>query len=312
LLALPLFFVAEAVIDHRTHRAVLLLARGGFLSQRNAHQLDRVVANAERLRSSVLIEAALLAFVLVGGVTTLVHGPTGVPLWNHGQLEGLSPPVIYYRMVALPLFQFVMARILWRWVVWIRLLFGVAIMRLELEPNHPDRCGGLAPLGEPAVGFGVWLMAVSIVLASTWGGEMIRGVATLKDFEALFVSFAIAGLALAIGPSLLLLPQLRLWRDRGWLRYSEFSLQYTRAFRRRWLRVLPPEAPLGTQDIQALSDLDNSYGVVDKMRFVPFRQEILFYLVAMMAIPMLPLLLSAMSLADLLQRVGGIVLGGRG
>jgi hypothetical protein len=155
-------------------------------------------------------------------------------------------------------------------------------------------------------------MSISIVLASTWGSQLLAGKATLSDFQAPFITFAVTGLVVALGPTLLLLPQLRLSRDHGWLRYSEFSLQYTRAFRRRWLRVPPTESPLGSQDIQSLSDLDNSYNVVDKMRFFPFRQEILFYLVAMMLIPMLPLGLSVMTLADVLKHVGGIVLGGRG
>jgi hypothetical protein len=155
-------------------------------------------------------------------------------------------------------------------------------------------------------------MSVSVVLGATWGGQLLHQAATLRDFQNQFLAFALTGIAIALGPLLLLVPQLRVARQLGWLRYGEFGLQYCRAFRRRWLLVFPREAPLGTADIQSLSDLANSHQVVEKMRLFPFGKELVISLAAMMVIPMLPLGLSVFSLPELLETVGRIALGGRG
>jgi hypothetical protein len=60
---------------------------------------------------------------------------------------------------------------------------------------------------------------------------------------------------------------------------------------------------LGSADIQSLADLGNSYEVVRGMRLVPFTKETVFQLGVLTLLPVLPLILTMISLEELLGRL---------
>jgi hypothetical protein len=80
---------------------------------------------------------------------------------------------------------------------------------------------------------------------------------------------------------------------------------YVNDFHRKWIdgngeRVEPL---LGTQDLQSLSDLGNTYGVVTEMRLLPFGKETVIQLTIIVALPFLPLLLTIAPLHDVIHRL---------
>jgi hypothetical protein len=60
---------------------------------------------------------------------------------------------------------------------------------------------------------------------------------------------------------------------------------------------------MGSADIQSLADLANSFEVVRTMRFVPFTKETVFQLGVLTLAPLTPLLLTMISLEELLKRL---------
>ena len=82
--------------------------------------------------------------------------------------------------------------------------------------------------------------------------------------------FALAGLAVALGP--LLVVSGRLWRCQidGQHEYGSLAIDYTRLFHARWIAQRERDDVLGNADLQSLADLADGYEVVAKMRFVPF------------------------------------------
>ena len=60
---------------------------------------------------------------------------------------------------------------------------------------------------------------------------------------------------------------------------------------------------MGSADIQSLADLANSFEVIRTMRFVPFSKETVLQLAVVTLAPLAPLLLTMISLEELLKRL---------
>ena len=60
---------------------------------------------------------------------------------------------------------------------------------------------------------------------------------------------------------------------------------------------------MGSGDIQSLADLGNSYEVIKTMRYVPFSKETVLQLAVVTLVPLAPLLLTMISLEELLKRL---------
>jgi hypothetical protein len=45
----------------------------------------------------------------------------------------------WHVFVSLPIFQFLMVRWLWRYLIWCRLLWRISRLDLQLIPTHPDQ-----------------------------------------------------------------------------------------------------------------------------------------------------------------------------
>jgi hypothetical protein len=82
-----------------------------------------------------------------------------------------------------------------------------------------------------------------------------------------------------------------------------------REFRDKWLRGgAPPDEPLvGSGDIQSLADLGNSFGNAEQMRFAPITPWLLVAFIVAFLAPILPLLLTMMSVEKLVDQLAGLV-----
>jgi hypothetical protein len=71
---------------------------------------------------------------------------------------------------------------------------------------------------------------------------------------------------------------------------------------------LPADQPLvGSADIQSLADMANSFDVVRTMRVAPVTKEVVLQLMAATLLPVLPLVLTMMSLEQLVKTLVGIL-----
>jgi hypothetical protein len=304
--AIPLFFAAEPFLDERTAHV--------FRSLADDFVVDRAVAKviarrAERMRDSQLVEAALLAgSIYLGLAIVFRHGSSGLV---HGmELEsGLSAALLWYALVAFPVFQFLLLRLLYRWGIWCRMLASFSRVDLRLMPTHPDLAGGIGFLAHPVQPFGLLTFACATIAAASWGYRVAVFDADPQLFSPIFIAFVAIELALALGPLLFFSRKLVRARIQGIRQYEDLALRYTRLFHERW--IVGPGEPslLGTPDIQSLADLGNSFERVEKMRFVPFGTRPVLFLVAAAAIPMMPLLAMKEPVPELFAKLGHALLG---
>jgi len=110
---------------------------------------------------------------------------------------------------------------------------------------------------------------------------------------------------LLFSPLLSFNPPLSRVKREGLRAYGRLGSRYVEAFEQKWIRGAAPkdEELLGSADIQSLTDLGNSFAVIQEMRVVPFSVKDLLRLAAITAAPLLPLTLTVFSLEELVTRV---------
>jgi hypothetical protein len=146
------------------------------------------------------------------------------------------------------------------------------------------------------------LLAQGALLAGTIANKIFFAGAKLPQFKVEIIALLVWMLFSVLGPLLVFIPVLAHAKRVGLREYGSLAQRYVRDFDEKWLRGGAPaeEALLGSGDIQSLADLGNSFEVVRGMRFVPFTKEAVFQLTVLTVLPLVPLLLTMISLEELL------------
>jgi hypothetical protein len=314
LLALPLLIVAEVLVHRRLAPAVRLFVEKGIVRPGDRERFDAILASTMRLRNSVAIEVVLIAFVLSAGhylwqEQLAIQADTWYAMKTPQGLT-LSLAGKCYAWFSLPIFQFVLIRWYYRLVLWGQFLWRVSRLDLDLRPAHPDRAGGLGFLGTSTFAFTPLLLGQSVIVSAMIAGRILHEGAQLPAFKYELAGALVLALLQALGPLLVFVPGLLAAKRRGLREYGLLADRYVREFDRKWLHggANPDEALVGTADIQSLADLGNSFAVVSKMRAVPFGKETVLQLLAVTALPLLPLALTMFPLDELIRRVLGVLL----
>ena len=314
LVALPLLILAELVVHQRMRPIVRQFLERGLVSDTSRARFDEALPSAMRLRNSVVAEVLLIALVVVGVVYIWpVYVSLDVATWYSMPIGGgrrLSPAGWWFVYVSLPLFQFILLRWYFRLFIWIRFLWQVARCELSLVPTHPDRAGGLGFLSFTPVAFAPLLAAHGALLAGLIANRIFFQGATLPDFKmelGVVVAFL---LLIMLGPLLLFVPHLSAARRAGLREYGALAQRYVREFDDKWLRggAAAGEPLVGSADIQSLADLGNSFEIVQSMRVAPLTRGVVIQLAVITLLPVAPLLLTMVSLEELLKRLLQVVL----
>jgi hypothetical protein len=314
LLALPLLIVAELIVHQRMRPVARQFLERGLIPERARAGFELAIASAVRLRNSVVAEVLLLAFVYFVGVLYVWprYIALNVATWYAvptGAGRQLSLAGWWFMYVSLPLFQFILFRWYFRLFVWMRFLWQVTRGDLSLVPTHPDRAGGLGFLSLTVVAFAPVLLAHGVLLAGMIAHRIFFHAARLPDFKVEIVVLVAFLLMIVLGPLLLFTPHLGSARRTGLREYGTLAQRYVREFDDKWLRGgAPADEPLvGSADIQSLADLGNSFELVRSMRVVPFTRDTVLQLAVITLLPVLPLLLTMVSLEELLQQLLKVV-----
>ena len=133
--------------------------------------------------------------------------------------------------------------------------------------------------------------------------------ATLPEFKVELIGLVAVMVFAVLGPLLVFSPQLAAAKRAGLREYGTLAQRYVREFDRKWLRGgAPPDEPLvGSADIQSLADLGNSFEVVKEMRWAPFTMPTVLQLAVTTLAPVLPLMLTMISLEELLTKLLQII-----
>ena len=301
LVAAPVLLYLDLQFPKVCRRTILQLAEQEFIPEAEQPRLTRTLRAAARLADSPAPELALAVVSLGLGVAAFLRL---VPFSGIAWQTGLTLAHAWYAIVALPLFEFLLLRSLWRWTIWVRVLVGLARIDLDLEPTHPDCCGGIAFLRLPALEYcAMLLFTAASVVCATWHDRFAFG--TIASFAPLLLLFAAIGTLIAFGPLLLFAPHLKRARRTGLVDIGGLAAKLGRRFRRQWIqgRELATEADASV-DAQALAGIGSSYrDSVHRLRMLLFDPHDLIVLIVATAIPVVPVMIARIPVADWMKMV---------
>lgn len=312
LICVPLLIIAEVLLDARTRAVVKHFVDSELVHVKDYPAFESVVRQAGRLRDSLLAEAIIVGVVIVGVIFLRIEYSGSASTWQvlvseAGRIRTLAG--WWYLFLAIPFFQFLVARWVWRFLIWSHFLRSLSKMDLRLIPIHPDLAAGLGFLSPAQAKYGIIVFAVSSVIAAKIGEEILYGGASLLDYKIIIGGYVVMMLIVLLAPLLVFTPKLLMVKRRGLLEYSALGNEYTEAFDRKWIRKEVPEGEplLGSSDIQSLADLGNSFQFVRNMRAFPIDRNSILPIVVATVLPMLPLVLTVYPFDELVLKIIGFL-----
>jgi hypothetical protein len=154
--------------------------------------------------------------------------------------------------------------------------------------------------------FATVLLAVSAVLSGSLAGEILFRGSSLNQLKYPVVVFTLLAIAIVHAPLLAFSGRLGRCRFRGLLDFGTLIGQHDRAFDEKWIRPRADDrvSLLGDPDASSLAAVGIIYEHVERMQLVPFGKKALLVLIAAALIPMIPLLGTAIPLAEILSKLG--------
>lgn len=312
LLALPLLILSAPRADALLRGALRQLSRSSVVQDRRQPRLQALLAHVRRQRDGWLPEAlcVVLAFSPAWTGESLVSVLPGVADWR---FNGSVPSAAghWYNAVGIPVFRLLVLLWLWRFVLWSLVLWRLPGVGLNLHPQHPDRAGGLAFLGRAQVRFSPLAAAGGIMLAGAFLNQMVYLHESLFALRHLIAGYVIGVTALLVAPLLLLVPTLVHAKRHALSRFDALGNRAAAVFDQRWQaasdHTAGTESMLDHNDASAYADFSGVYQGVAGMRAVPLSRWNLLALALPAVVPMLPLLLVAMSVDDIVARLLGLL-----
>jgi hypothetical protein len=306
LVAIPLLFWAQSILDPRLAEFVRGLERSAIVARADLPALQAEIARITRWKESWVPEAmCLLAAVLLA-----VLAPNlGIPGTTAAYLRDLHAAEVtmtgwWYWVVCLTVFRFLMLRWLWRLALWYLCLWRLSRFPLKLIPAHPDGAAGLGYLEVVHMHFLPAVLMISVVMASSLAEDMAADRMALSAVLPWLGLILLVDLALFVAPLLLFAPKLWACRVQGQSDYMQLAERYVSDFDGKWVhaRQQSAEPILGTPDIQSLADLSTAVGLVRETRLVPVSLRLLTQIAIAALLPLLPLLLFQYPFTELLKQ----------
>jgi len=266
--------------------------------QRIQHLYDRifpelvmiVLAYAPSLRPKT-------AEFYIGGATTWHVAGIG-----SGQLSYAG---WWFVLVSAPLFRFLLLRWFWRILLWSLFIWRVTHLKLHLIPTHPDLSAGLGFLTEAQKSFSSIVFAGGAVISSNVSNAILYEGGTLTSTRPLLITYVVLASLALVAPLLLASPILIRTRNRALFEFGALSAAHDQSFDAKWIGVGAQDGAemLGNADASSLADLSRGFEAVRSMIPIPLDRRTLTALVIAAALPMVPVILIATPIDELIRGV---------
>ena len=261
---MPLLIVAEIVVHRRMHLVVRQFLERNLIPESARERFDSAIASALRLRNSVPAELLLVALVYGVGVFIVwrVYTVLDTSTWHTLPADGggrLSAAGMWYAYVSL-LFQFLLLRWYFRIFIWLRFLWQVSRIDLNLLPIHPDRVGGLGFLSNTAYAFVPLALAHGAVLAGQIANRIFHLGAELLSFKVEIALWSVSSSSWSLRHSCYFRFSLPRRSGRACANTARWPRATSAISIANGCAVTRRQEPLvGSADVQSLADMGNSF-----------------------------------------------------
>ena len=318
LIALPVFILIRNVIDIKTTAVIKYITISLLGEEERQRMLTVVLPKMRRWACSSLTEAIMLIIVF-GSVWSLVQKVgygglqgdgsnwrfIGLPADNMLSLAGK-----WAAFISLPFFQFLLLQWVWRYIVWMILLFHFATAKLILLPTHADRSGGIGIIILAQRSFSLLLATVSIVLSGQLIVYVLHSRENIQFVGGIGIGYILLCIVLLLLPLFFFMGKLVRTKQVGLLRLSKLSSELSTKFEKEWLNDIVLEKRIEEQQVDPSMAYDYSclYDLLQEFRVIPLLPRDIITFVITIAIPFLPILFVYFSAVEVLQKIVGLLL----
>lgn len=300
LIGLPIFLIAERVIDWQTREAARCFLTTGVVQPGEAVRLVRINWQLKKLRHQTwpdLVCVAVAYGLTAAWMIPEMHNDrlTWHAMEQSGSRQLLTWPGLWEAAFAGPLTTYWWLRWTVKTGLWTWYLYEISRLRLNLVPSHPDKTGGIGFLSDAQTKFGLVILAYGISYVAptilyklNFEGATI-GVVSVWGYAA---GFIIGAPLLFTLPLFMFTTQLYQAKARALEVFQERSMERALAFEEKWLKACSSghyELMSGS-DLAGLNALNQVYAHIHAMRVVPFDIRSFSELVGSALGPMVPLL----------------------
>jgi len=307
LLAVPLLILADYVVLPRLEAMGRYFAHSSLLAPSQRPGFEALAASSRRLSGGTWPSAITCALVycLVLAVAFLVPA-TDWALWQQSDAHfGLSLTGWWHLLVSMPVLLGLLSTWVWRWLLWVYVLWRLSRMGMVLLAAHPDRAAGIGFLAASPRVFIPVVFPVAVVVAATLAHTLLMTGSTAIGHEGIpLVSVAAVWLIFA-SPPLLFSRLLIAVHHIGVQEYGELSRRVGMAFEERWIgatKAIDADT-LDRPDFSATTDL---YGIASNalgMRMLLVDYPTLAALAIATIAPFVPLWLAAIPFRELVDHM---------
>jgi hypothetical protein len=310
LFVVPLLALADVLVETSLGVQARHLLESGVIPEHERLRFESAQTEVSRLRDSDIAEGAILALAVTISIVArlVVRLGLGESTWERTGM-GTTMAGWWYALVSLPVLVFLLLRWLWVFLLWAWFLFRVSRLDVELTPTHPDHVGGLGALGWGLASFAIVLLAISTVLSGSLAYEIVHRGSSLSELKYHLIVFVVLALVILHAPLLAFSGRLARCRFRGLLDFGALIGRHDRAFDKKWIdrADASPESLLGSPDVQTLAAIATVFEHVDRMQLIPFDKKALVVLIAAALIPMIPLVGTAIPLAEIFSKLAELM-----
>jgi hypothetical protein len=317
-IAVIAFVLMEQTSDRRMAWLVSQFAAYGIAPETSRGCFAKARERMARRTGSWLAEATILVGAYCLAYTWIRNGAARIEggTWfaqlvdNHLQLNLAGWWLLF---MALPLFWFLLGRWLWRFFTWGLLLRDIARCELRLVATHPDRCGGLAFIGQYPQTYLLFVFSLSLVIAATVLKKVVYAGASLMSFKFALLGLIVFLIVAFVLPLLAFTPVLIRLKRQGLSRYGALVSRHHLGFETKWIgddgtASTADGNPLGSADMSSLADLSASYQIIQELRPIPVTKQSILPLVFAALLPFVVVAATQMPVKQILGTIRGLLL----
>jgi len=312
-IAIPIFIISQQAITIRFEYAIRQLSMTHIVRDSELPQFKRILTRTRTLANTAVPQLVVLmvyfAFALMDR-----HRFASPGLWAIQTATGPSlfstKAGWYFLLVSEPIYLMMVTVIIWKWMVWVSLLWRVSQLDLQLAFAHPDRCGGLGFLEYVPEGYTGPVFGVCALIGAGWQFNVANHYATLASYSIPVSVLLVGILLLMFGPLAFFSSRLVQLRRTGLFQYGMLAHLQAAHFNQKWITDLESNEPQlpSVPEVSALHDLGEEFQQMMSTRSVPLHRSSVVEMTVVVLIPMLPMLITVIPLMTLLKDIARALL----
>lgn len=313
LIVIPLLVFAEGIVDQRVKLSLGQFNRSALLTEEGKVNFESAKRKADQMSESLWAESVILGLILANLFLRISANFIEITNWAFPFSEDptdLSKAGFWAAFVSFPLFQFLLLRWTWRWMIWLRLLNRISKAGLRIIPQHPDKSGGLGFLGESPLPFSIFTFALSIIFSSILAERVLFMGVVLGEHYPLIGAFVFLCVLINVVPLLTFISPLSSARIRGINDYHALIAKHHLGFEDKWIRnqEKQEENILGSPDGSSAADISAVYETVKSMSVFPFNIKTMAVAVVISLLPLLGVFALQMPVLEILKTLLGFLI----